>query len=142
MPTNADRPVLVDTSVALALLLDGHILHDRAHAALAGARLGLAGHASFETYSVLTRMPPPDRMGRQDAARAIAAAFPATVHLDAARSASLLASLPDLGIAGGSIYDALVAAAAAAHDLELVSADRRALGTYHALDVRVRFLDA
>jgi len=48
--------------------------------------------------------------------------------------------LPSMGIAGGSVYDALVGATAAEHGLRLVSCDRRALETYRALDVEVEFL--
>jgi predicted nucleic acid-binding protein len=44
------------------------------------------------------------------------------------------------GLRGGAIYDALIAATAAAHDAEVLSADRRALPTYQAMDVAVRFI--
>lgn len=54
--------------------------------------------------------------------------------------AALLAELPGRGVTGGSVYDALVGATAVEHDLTLVSLDRRALGTYRELGVRVRML--
>jgi predicted nucleic acid-binding protein len=44
-------------------------------------------------------------------------------------------------IAGGAVYDALVGSAAVAHQLALVTRDRRALPTYRALEVDVELLD-
>ena len=40
-----------------------------------------------------------------------------------------------LGIAGGAVYDALVAAAAAEHGITLATRDRRAADTYRVLDI-------
>jgi predicted nucleic acid-binding protein len=73
-------------------------------------------------------------------ARLLAANFPHTHFLSAAGAAALLAKLSDVGIAGGSVYDALVGAAAAEHRLPLATRDRRALETYRALGVDVELL--
>ena len=57
---------------------------------------------------------------------------------------SVLTRLPGaarLGVSGGAVYDALVAAAAARHSLPLVSRDRRAVETYRAFGVEVELLD-
>jgi hypothetical protein len=56
MPASDDRPqFLIDTSVAVALAAAGHEAdHGKA---VGGRRCGLAGHAAFETFSVLTRPP-------------------------------------------------------------------------------------
>ena len=43
--------------------------------------------------------------------------------------------MAELGIAGGAVYDALVAAAAAEHGITLATRDRRAADTYRALDI-------
>ena len=51
----------------------------------------------------------------------------------------LLVELADNRIAGGSVYDALVAAPAIEHALPLVSRDRRALSTYRDLGADVEF---
>ena len=52
MPTGGRRPdVLVDTSAAVALVVADHEHHEATAAALDGRRLGLAGHAAFETFS-------------------------------------------------------------------------------------------
>ncbi len=62
MPTATDaegNPVaLLDTSTAIALVVEDHEAHWATLDAVRGRQLGLAGHAWFETYSVLTRLPP------------------------------------------------------------------------------------
>lgn len=134
-------PYLLDTSVAIALLVEDHAHHAVAFDALADRELGLAGHAAFETFSVLTRLPAPSRLVPAAAHRLLSANFPHTRFLGSQRAATLLATLSDGRIAGGSVYDALVGATAIEHDLILVSRDRRALGTYRALGVTVEMLD-
>jgi len=52
----------------------------------------------------------------------------------------LLRRLDAIGIAGGSVYDALVGAAAAEHGLAARQPRPRALEIYRALDVEVEFL--
>ena len=132
--------VLVDTSVAVPLLIDGHDHHQRLRRALSGRKLGLAGHAEFETYSVLTRLPRPDRRNPDVVATLIAADFPVNRYLSAVVAAELLTRLVGAGIAGGSVSDALIGAVAAEHELPLATRDRRALATYRALGVDVEFL--
>jgi predicted nucleic acid-binding protein len=140
MATSADRPLLVDTSVAVALAVADHEHHDDTFERTRGRRLGLCGHAAFETFSVLTRLPAPARRTPATVARLLATNFPQSRFLDADASAALLARLDAIGVAGGSVYDALVGATAAAHGLPLASRDRRALETYRALAVEVEFL--
>jgi predicted nucleic acid-binding protein len=140
MPTNAEPEALVDTSVAVALVAADHARHTSTLAALTGTRLGLAGHAWFETYSVLTRLPPPARRSPASIVQALRHNFPATRFLDPEAAAALGDELASRGIAGGSVYDALVGATARQHDLVLVTRDRRALAVYHALGARVEFL--
>jgi predicted nucleic acid-binding protein len=140
-PTSGERPDLLDTSAAIALLVQDHADHEPTFAALANRQLGLAGHAAFETFSVLTRLPSTARLVPAAAYRLLSANFPHTRFLGAERSTALLAELADRRIAGGSVYDALVGAAAVEHGLTLVSRDHRALETYRALGVDVEFLD-
>lgn len=141
MPGSAERPdLLVDTSVAVALSVVDHDHHEETFLALADRRLGLAGHAAFETFSVLTRLPPPDRRTPGAVARVLSANFPHTRFLDADATAELLARLHLAGIAGGAVYDALVGATAVEHGLSLATRDRRALETYRALEVNVELL--
>lgn len=99
--------------------------------------LGLAGHAELETYSVLTRLPPPQRLTPAAAVRLIRANFPQTKRLPPSRVAGLLEELVDLDLAGGATYDALVGLAARHHGLTLLSSDARAAVTYRGLGVDV-----
>lgn len=141
MPTGGRRSAsLVDTSTAVAFLLGDHEHHDSTFEALADRRLGLAGHAAFEAFSVLTRLPGPARRTATAVGRLLSANFSHSRFLSADRAAELLASLPAHGIAGGSVYDALVAATAVEHRLPLVTLDRRALDTYRALDADIELL--
>jgi len=140
MPAASSSVILVDTSVAVALVLADHEHHQETAAAVAGRGLGLAGHAAFETFSVLTRLPTPARRSPSTVTRLLAQAFPGTRFLGARRTASLLADLAGTAIAGGAVYDALVGACAVEHGLMLATRDRRALETYRVLDVRVELL--
>lgn len=136
MPTRSSEPdVLVDTSVAVAFVLRGHPHNEVTVRTLKGRRLGLAGHAAFETFSVLTRLPAPDRQGLPVVAQILTTNFPGTRHLSARGAEQLLRHLVELEIAGGSVYDALVGATAVEHEVPLVTADRRALDTYRRLGV-------
>jgi predicted nucleic acid-binding protein len=140
MPTSGEDR-LVDTSVAVALVVADHVSHRSTTAALAGRRLGLAGHAAFETFSVLTRLPPPARRTAGAVARLLAADFPATRFLGPEAASDVLGRLAPLGLSGGAVYDALVGVAAVEHGMTLATRDRRALTTYRALDVDVELLD-
>ncbi|HVF79606.1 MAG TPA: type II toxin-antitoxin system VapC family toxin, partial [Solirubrobacteraceae bacterium] len=127
MASSTEPLWLVDTSVAVALVVADHEHHDDTFERSRGRRLGLAGHAAFETFSVLTRLPAPARRTGPVVARLLATSFPFTRFLGAKAGASLLQRLDSLGLAGGSVYDALVGAVAAEHRLPLATRDRRAL---------------
>lgn len=141
MPISGSGPdVLVDTSVAVAVVVGDHEAHEVTVDALDGRRLGLAGHAAFETFSVLTRLPPPARRTPGVVSQLIEANFPHSRFLSAGVAEALLGRLAGGEIDGGSVYDALVGAAAAEHDLTLATRDRRALDVYRALSVDVEVL--
>lgn len=141
MPASArTAELLVDTSVAVALAVADHEHHETTFETLGRRRLGLAGHAAFETFSVLTRLPPPARRSPAAVARLLAASFPHSRFLGARAAAHLLGELETAEIAGGHVYDALVGAAANEHRLRLATRDRRALEVYRALDVDVELL--
>lgn len=141
MPTGIDRSqgpiVLLDTSTAIALIVEDHESHRTVLEAVRGHRLGLAGHAWFETYSVLTRLPGARRRSPADAIRILAHDFPATVFLGEDGAIELGPDLARLGVSGGAVYDALVAAAARQHGLQLVSGDARARPVYEVLGVAI-----
>lgn len=124
----------VDTSVAVAYLDADHSAHAACVAAVPVGQAGLAGHAAFETYSVLTRLPGAN-IHPGDAAAALAAAFPAPCWLTIEQGADLYGRLPVVGIWGGAVYDALVGEAARVHGRTLLTRDRRAVRTYDVVGV-------
>lgn len=137
-----DRVLLLDTSAAIALLVADHEFHAAVVRAAADRQLGLAGHAWFETFSVVTRLPPDRRRSPAQAAHLLHANFPRSTFLTADAAAELATELGRRGIAGGQVYDALVACAARAAGLPMLSIDVRARPTYEALGVKVELLDA
>ena len=125
-----------DTSVVIAAYASWHEKHDAARRALdEGPRL--IEHCSLETYSVLTRLPPPHRAAGDVVRDFLAARFSAQfLRLSARDYRKFLLDLAQREVSGGAAYDALVAATAAAHAAELVTCDRRALTVYNRYGVR------
>ncbi len=140
MEAEPDAVVLLDTSAAVALVVEDHEAHAATLEAVRGHHLGLAGHAWFETFSVLTRLPGGRRRSPADVAALLAHDFPWTAFLGEEVAAALGPELARLGISGGAIYDGLVGAAARQHGSLLVSGDARARSVYEALGVRVRMV--
>ncbi len=140
MDAEPDEVLLLDTSAAVALVVEDHEAHVATLEAVRGRRLGLAGHAWFETYSVLTRLPGGRRRSPADVAALLAHDFPATAFLAGDAAAALGPELARLGISGGAVYDALVGAAARQGGRLLVSGDARARPVYEALGVRAHLI--
>lgn len=138
LATSAD--LLLDTSAAIALLDETHVGYAATFDAADGLILGLAGHAMFETYSVLTRLPGEKRLGANAASRLIAHEFPRSVMLSPEKSQEALSALADAGVSGIAVYDGLVGIAARHARIRLLSRDRRALPTYRALGVDVKLI--
>ena len=129
-----------DTSLVVAAFASWHQSHDEARRALDGG-LRLIEHCALETYSVLTRLPPPHRAPGDVVRDFLAARFPGPLlRLNAAAYREFLQGLPDRQIAGGAAYDALVAVTAMVNGAELVSCDRRALPVYERYGVRSHLL--
>ncbi len=142
MPTSAkSKVVLLDTSAAVALAVMDHQHHDITVKALRNKRLGLSGHAAFETFSVLTRLPGPARRPPAVIAKLLETNFPESRFLSSRATQALMKELKNGEIAGGAVYDALVGAAAREHGLALVTHDRRALDTYRSIGVEVETLE-
>lgn len=139
MPTSAE--LLLDTSAAVPFLLTTHEAHATTYAAMHHHRLGLAGHAAFETFSVITRLPGTARVSPSLAARILKHNFPHVAHLSAKRAASMIAAFAEYSVSGGAVYDALVGASAVEHGRTLATRDRRAATTYADLGVDVLLLD-
>lgn len=124
-----------DTSVAVAALDPSHVAHEPCRRALVEHRPALAGHAAFEAYAVLTRLPVPLRLTAAQAGAVLARAFPEPCWLDPEASEALRGRLHECDIVGGSVYDALVGQAALHHGRILLTRDRRAERTYRALGI-------
>ncbi|ABD11926.1 hypothetical protein ThrDRAFT_04464 [Frankia casuarinae] len=121
----------VDTSVAVPLVVRSHTHHVDVVRWWDGRELTLSGHALAETYSVLTRLPGDARLSGPDAARLLDARFTAPCALSGSHAQKVHTTLSRLGIAGGAVYDGLVALAVKEHDLALATRDARARGTWH-----------
>ena len=139
MSSSADRWAS-DTSVAVAALDPTHAAHTPCRAALVAHRPALAGHATFEAFSVLTRLPVPLRLTATQATTVLASAFPEPCWLDADTTRDLYLRLADHELVGGAVYDALVGEAARSNGRVLLTRDRRAERTYRSLGVMYRFV--
>ncbi|EIV92739.1 type II toxin-antitoxin system VapC family toxin [Frankia sp. QA3] len=129
--------IAVDTSVAIPLLVRSHQHHADVVRWWDGQELTLSGHTLAETYSVLTRLPGNTRLSGPDAAHLLDARFTAPLALSGSPVQKVHTTLSQLGIAGGAVYDGLVALAAKEHGLALATRDARARGTYDAVGVTV-----
>ena len=130
----------VDSSVVVAAFATWHEHHAIARKAMA-SQPRLIAHAAIESYSVLTRLPPPHR------------AHPAIVHAfiterftepflapSETSYQELLATIAARQIIGGPAYDALIAFTAVEHQATLLTLDQRATPTYEAVGAAVEQL--
>jgi predicted nucleic acid-binding protein len=115
--------------------------HLAAKARLLTCRRGMSGYAAMELLSVLTRLPAPQRLSPVAAFRLQEANFPESRFLSATDTKNLLREFAETGLAGGGVYDGLVAAAARKHELPLITCDRRAEPTYRVLGVNYELLE-
>jgi len=141
MPTSVEGWA-ADTSVAVAALDRGHAAHVACATAVRSLRPALAGHAAWETFSVLTRMPGQLAVDAPTAAGVIERTFPTICWLAPDASQELFSRLRTIGLTGGAVYDALVAEAARTHGRRLLTRDLRARRTYDLLGVEHEFIDA
>ena len=129
-----------DTSLVVAAFASWHETHQVARRAL-DSGLHLIEHCALETYSVLTRLPPPHRTSGAIVREFLEARFSQPfLRLSARAYRDFILGLPDHGVTGGAAYDALVAATAAGHGVELVTCDRRALPVYERYGIRAQLL--
>jgi predicted nucleic acid-binding protein len=98
-------------------------------------------HAELETYSVLTRLPEPQRAEPALVAEYLRRDYSGKrLALPEAARRGLIERLAALSIAGGAVYDALVGLTAAHHGYRLLSCDRRAESVYTRLGIEVIYL--
>ena len=133
--------IAVDTSVVVAGFASWHEGHAAAAAALRRAPK-IPAHALIETYSVLTRLPPPHRAQSALVASFLARTFgDATLALPSAEHVRLVELCASLGIAGGSVHDALIAMTVKHARGRLLTRDRRATMTYERLGMVYEWID-
>lgn len=132
--------IAVDSSVVVAAFASWHDAHRSAAAALARKPL-VTAHVLIESFSVLTRLPPPHRVPAGLVVAFLTEHFarpplvlPAAAHL------RLIEQAAAGGIAGGSIYDALIAATVRQARARLLTRDRRAAATYEAVGAEYEVL--
>jgi predicted nucleic acid-binding protein len=132
--------IAVDTSVVVADFASWHEGHAAAAAALAHKPRVLA-HALVESHSVLTRLPPPHRAPADLVTAFLADRFPgAPLALPPRSHLHLLQRAAAAAIAGGAIYDAVIAATVLHSRARLLTRDRRAAPTYARLGVDYELL--
>jgi predicted nucleic acid-binding protein len=132
--------IVADTSVAVAGFARWHEWHAAARAALReGAQL--VAHSALETFSVLTRLPPPNRVSGAVVRDYLERSFPESyLTLRTRDQRSLVGRLVELELAGGAVYDALIALTAASQGAILLTCDGRARETYRRCGVDARLL--
>lgn len=112
---------LFDTSVLVAGIVEAHPAHERAHPWLARGRSGkietlVCSHSLAETFAVLSSLPLSPRIGpglARQLVRENVISVARVVPLSTRDYGAVIDGLGDLGIAGGAVYDALIARAAA-----------------------------
>jgi predicted nucleic acid-binding protein len=132
--------IAVDTSVVVAGFASWHEGH-RSAAAVLARRPRVPAHVLVESYSVLTRLPPPHRAPPDLVAAFLTDRFrqeplvlPAPAHVE------LIRTLAAAGLAGGAAYDALIAATAHHAGATLLTRDERAGAVYSRLGVQYQFV--
>ena len=132
--------IVADSSLAIATFASWHEQHEEADRALT-RDVRLIAHCAIETFSVLTRLPPPHRVRPSLVLDFLSARFTRPfIGLGAEGYRTLIPRLLELGITGGAAYDAVVAATAAAAHATLISCDVRAAATYERFGVDFRLL--
>jgi hypothetical protein len=98
-------------------------------------------HCALETFSVLTRLPPPHRASGTIVRDFLASWIPRKLLRLSPRSYErFVLTLPDHGVVGGAAYDAAIAATAVEHEATLLTCDRRGLPTYERYGVEVELV--
>ena len=120
--------VLFDTAVLVAAIVEAHPAHERALPWLARSRSGdvealVCAHSAAETFAVLSTLPLSPRIGpglaRQLVQKNVLTGS-RVVTLATRDYEAVIDDLGDLGVAGGAVYDALIARAAAKAHADLL----------------------
>ncbi|HEX3829764.1 MAG TPA: PIN domain-containing protein [Sporichthyaceae bacterium] len=130
----------VDSSVVVAAFGPWHEYHEVAVAEVR-TRPHLPAHVALEAYSVLTRLPEPFRAEPVLVAEYLRRSYPGRrLQLGVRELTGLPTKLAELRLAGGAVYDALIAFTVRAAATDLATLDRRAQAVYDRCGVTVRLL--
>jgi predicted nucleic acid-binding protein len=130
----------VDTSVVVAGFASWHEAHQPAAAALA-RRPRIPAHVLVEAYSVLTRLPPPHRAPAHLVVAFLAQRFlEAPLLLPGRAHVAVVEASAANGLAGGAVYDALIAATVRHAGATLLTRDRRARAVYDRMSITYEFI--
>jgi predicted nucleic acid-binding protein len=133
--------IAVDTSVAVPAALPWHTAHRAVNSSLPHQTTRVIAQVAIETYSVLTRLPKPQRVPAELARDYLREAFEfPPLSLGAKSYAGLLDLAAAQRITGGAVYDAIVAATAVEAGATLLTRDRRAIATYQMVGVPHRLI--
>ncbi len=125
----------VDTSVVVAGFAAWHDGHEAALTVL-DRRPRVPAHVLIESYSVLTRFPPPHRTPPAIAMSFLKRRFvDPPLGLQPDDHARLVELVGRRGLAGGSVYDALIAWTVKLAGATLLTRDRRAIRAYETIGV-------
>ena len=130
----------VDTSVLVAAFASWHQDHELAVREVV-KHPSLIAHSMVETFSVLTRLPEPQRADPAMVVEFFERNFPDDpLVLGPADARAVPSTLSALGVIGGAAYDGLIALTALAGGATLVSLDQRAIPTYGRCGVTFELL--
>ena len=130
----------VDTSVLVAAFASWHLDHSLAIDELARKPLMIA-HSMVETFSVLTRLPEPQRAEPSMVVEFFERNFSGDpLSLTSSDARSVPSRLVGMGVTGGASYDGLIALTALASEAMLVSLDQRAAPVYRRCGVEFEIL--
>ncbi|MGH9167982.1 MAG: type II toxin-antitoxin system VapC family toxin, partial [Acidimicrobiia bacterium] len=134
--------IAADTSLVVSAFATWHTAHRSALVVL-GEGAVIPAHVAVETFSVLTRMPPPHRAPPHVVLEFLTRWFLPTGMLvpSAQLSRDIVGRCVAADIQGGAVYDGLVGLTAAEAGARLMTRDRRAAGSYRKLDLDFKLME-
>ncbi|MGH3849419.1 MAG: PIN domain-containing protein [Pseudonocardiaceae bacterium] len=126
--------------MVIPLVLASHEAHGHVTRVVGTRHVRISAHACLEAYSVLTRLPGDARLLPAHAAELLRERFGVPITIGDVRMSGLVDELAQLHIAGGAVYDALIAATAIGPEDTMVTRDMRAATTYQKLNVPVEII--
>jgi predicted nucleic acid-binding protein len=128
--------IAADASVLVPALLADHEFHEACYRS-AGLVDVAVGHAIFETYAVLTRLPQPYTVAPAQASAALRTYGSHVLVLPGDEVADAIDRFVTARASGGATYDALIAMTATHHGASLLTRDERAAAVYERLGTDV-----